>query len=116
MGDSSCLADSVDCYSVDKIIIGRHVVVSQGCFLCTATHDFRDASFPLATAAIRINDQAWICARAYVGPGVTVGEGAVVGACTVVARDVLPWSIVSGNPARETGKREIRGLIMEDPG
>jgi acetyltransferase-like isoleucine patch superfamily enzyme len=62
----------------------------------------------LVTKPIRIEDNAWVAAKVTILPGVTIGEGAVVGACTVVAKDVPPWSVVVGNPARVVGKRELK--------
>jgi len=105
MGDHSCLSESVDCYCVDKITLGRNVTVSQNTHLCSASHDFRDPAFPLVTAPIVVQDEAWIAADAFIGPGVTVGEGAVVGARACVFRDVESWVIVGGNPARVIGRR-----------
>jgi putative colanic acid biosynthesis acetyltransferase WcaF len=65
---------------------------------------------PLVTAPITVGADAWICARAFIGPGVAVGEGAVVGACAVVMKDVPPWTVVAGNPARLIKERERRGV------
>ena len=62
---------------------------------------------PLLTPPIRVDDQAWICADAFVGPGVTIGEGAIVGARGVAVKDVGPWDIVAGNPARFVKKRVL---------
>jgi putative colanic acid biosynthesis acetyltransferase WcaF len=62
---------------------------------------------PLLKPPIRIEDQAWICADAFVGPGVVVGEGAVVGARAVVTKDVAAWTVVAGNPARFVKKRAL---------
>lgn len=108
MGDYSCLSENVDCYSVDEIIIGDHVVVSQGAYLCCASHDIESPTMELIYKPIVIQSQAWVAARAFVGPGVTIGEGAVVGACAVVTRDVEPWTVVAGNPAKFIKKREIQ--------
>ena len=110
MGDYSCLSENVDCYSVDQITIGDQVVVSQGAFLCCASHDITSPIMELTYKPIVIASQAWIAARAFIGPGVTVGEGAVVGACAVVTKDVEPWTVVAGNPARFIKKREIREI------
>jgi putative colanic acid biosynthesis acetyltransferase WcaF len=107
MGESSTLGDHVDCYSVAKIRIGAHASVSQRAFLCTATRDIEDPEKPLMTAPIVIADHAWVAAEAYLGPGVTVGEGAVVAARAVAVRDVPPWTIVAGNPARVTRNRRL---------
>ncbi len=108
MADCSTISAGVDCYSVAPVSIGAHATVSQDAFLCTATHDVSDANMRLVTAPVTIADQAWVCARAFVAPGITVAQGAVVGAMAVASRDVPPWTIVAGNPARVIGKRELR--------
>lgn len=106
MGTGSCIANFVDCYSVDKIVLGPGAVVSQHCHLCSASHDYGAIPMPLIAAPIRVEKNAWVTAGAFIGPGVTVGEGAVVGARAVVTRDVAAWSIVAGNPARPIGARD----------
>lgn len=108
MGDYSCLASDVECYNVAPIFIGANTTVSQGSYLCTASHDVTDPLNPLITAPIVIEDQAWIGARAFVGMGVTIGQGAVVGATASVYKDVEPWIIVGGNPAKFIKKRIIQ--------
>lgn len=100
MGAYSCLASDVDCYNVAPIRIGANTTVSQGTFLCTASHDISDPFIPLITAPIVIEDQAWIAADAFIGMGVTVGQGAVVGARSAVFKNVEPWTVVGGNPAK----------------
>lgn len=104
----SCLASNVDCYNVDIIHIGANTTISQGAFLCTASHDITNPLNPLITAPIIIEDQAWVATDAFVGMGVTVGQGAVVGARTVVFKDVEPWTVVGGNPAKFIKKRIIK--------
>ena len=108
MGDYSCLAGDVECYNVAPISIGANTTVSQGAYLCTASHDVTDPLNPLITAPIVIEDQAWIGARAYIGMGVTIGQGAVVGATASVYKDVEPWTIVGGNPARFIKRRVVK--------
>ena len=108
MGEYSCLASDVDCYNVDKITIGANTTVSQGAYLCTASHDITNPLNPLITSPIVIGDQAWIAADAFVGMGVTIGEGAVVGARAAVFKDVEPWTVVGGNPAKFIKKRIIK--------
>lgn len=108
IGDYSCLSEQVECYSVDHISIGDQVVISQGAFLCGASHDISSPIMELTYAPIVIESQAWVAARAFVGPGVIVGEGAVIGACAVVTKDVEPWTIVAGNPANVIKKRIVR--------
>lgn len=108
VGEEASLAYNVDCYSVDRITIGAHATVSQEAFLCSATHDVNDPHMGLVTAPISVEDQAWVCARAFIAPGVCVGLGSVVGACSVVTRDVAPWTVVAGNPARKIKSRILR--------
>lgn len=108
MGENSCLAYDVDCYSVDKVRIGANATVSQYSYLCTASHDATDIEMPLITAPIVIEDMAWIAADSYIGPGVTIGQGALVGARSSVFRNVDPWSIVGGNPAKFIKRRELK--------
>ena len=110
LGSQSSLADGVDCYCVDRLVIGNDVTISQYAFLCTASHDYTDERMPLVTAPIRIGDRAWICADVFIGPGVTIGEGTVVGARSSVYRDLEPWIVAAGNPARPMGRREIREI------
>lgn len=107
MGEHSCLSHQVDCYCVDKIELGPHATVSQYSLLCTATHDYTRPDMPLVTAPIHIGAHAWVTADVFVGPGVTVGEGAVVGARSSVFRDIDPWTVVAGNPPKLIGPRVI---------
>ena len=74
---------------------------------CAGTHDHTKPDFPLLCPAITIGPEAWVCAGAFVGPGVTIGEGAIVGARAGAMKNVNPWTIVVGNPARESKRREI---------
>lgn len=108
MGKNSCLSSEVDCYNVDLVSIGDNAIISQKSYLCTASHDITNSLHPLITAPIIIKDQAWITAECYVGMGVTIGQGAVVGARAVVTKDIEPWTVVAGNPARFIKKRIIK--------
>ena len=96
----SLLGPDVDCYNPDKIIIGAHAVISQKAYLCSASHDISNSKHPLITAPIIIEDQAWIGADTFIGMGVTIKQGAVVGARAAVFKDVEPWTVVGGNPAK----------------
>lgn len=96
----SCIGDWVDCYAVAPIRIGAYATVSQYSYLCAASHDIDSSDMALTTAPIEIGRHAWVAASAFVGPGVSIGEGAVVGARSSVFRAVPPWSVVAGNPAR----------------
>lgn len=108
MDEYSCLASDVDCYNVAPIRIGANSTVSQRAFLCTASHDITNPLNPLITAPIIIEDQAWIAADAFVSMGVTIGQGAVVGARASVFKNVEPWTVVGGNPAQFIKKRIVK--------
>ena len=99
MGDLSTLGDGATVYNLAKISIGDRVTVSQEAYLCAGTHDYSSLAMPLVTRPISIGNDAWICARAFVGPGVVVGEGAILGATATTARDLADWTIYAGNPA-----------------
>ena len=103
----SCLAPEVDCYNVAKITIGAHATISQKSYLCSASHDITKKDMPLIISPIVIGDQSWIGADAFIGMGVEVGQGAVVGARAAVYNDVVPWTVVGGNPAKFIKKRVI---------
>jgi putative colanic acid biosynthesis acetyltransferase WcaF len=96
-------------YNVDRITIGKYGIVSQGAHLCTASHAHDSANFELVTGPIHIEEDAWVAAEAFVGPGVTISKAAVVGARAVVVRSVDERAIVVGNPARVIGRRAIEG-------
>jgi len=108
MGTGSCLADHVDCYSVAPIRLGARATVSQYSYLCGASHDYMDISHPLVSAPITIEENAWVAADVFIGPGVTVGAGAVVGARSTVTRNVAPWIVVAGSPPRTIKERRLR--------
>lgn len=109
MQENSCIANGVRCYNVARIVIGKDAIVSQGAYLCSPSHDFRDPAFPLVAADIEIRANAWVATDAFVGPGVIVGTNAVVGACAVVTKSIPDNAIVTGNPARIVGRRDMTG-------
>ncbi len=104
----ACLASGVDCYNVAPIHISANSTVSQGAYLCTASHDITNPLNPLITAPIVVEDQAWIATGAFIGMGVTIGQGAVVGARSAVFKPVEPWTVVGGNPAKFIKKRILK--------
>lgn len=106
----SVLADGVTCYNMAPIVIGENSIVSQRAFLCGGTHDFTRASNPLIVRPITIGANVWIAAEAFVGPGVTVPEGCVIGARAVVAGPLEPWMVYAGNPARAIRQRRYDPL------
>lgn len=98
--NGSCLGDRANLYSLDRITIGEGAVVAQEAYLCTGTHEFSNPTLPLMTAPITVQARSFIGARAFVLPGVTIGERAVIGACSVVTRSIPGAMVARGNPAR----------------
>jgi putative colanic acid biosynthesis acetyltransferase WcaF len=103
--NNTAIGDRATLYSLGKIRIGADVTVSQGAHLCAGSHDYRYTDMPLLKCPITIGPGAWICADAFVGPGIEVGEHAIVGARAVVTKAVESWTIVAGNPSRPVKDR-----------
>jgi putative colanic acid biosynthesis acetyltransferase WcaF len=99
-GTGVAIADGAWVYNPAGAWIDDGAVISQQAFLCGATHDCDDPAFPLRTHPITVGARAWIAARATVLPGVHVGEGAVLGACSVATADLAAWTVHAGHPAR----------------
>jgi putative colanic acid biosynthesis acetyltransferase WcaF len=104
-GDETGIADGATIYCQGKITMGYRVVVSQGAHLVTGTHDYTQQGFQLYTKPIVIHDQAWIAAEAFVHPGITIGEGCVIGARSVVTKDMPAWMICAGHPCKPIKER-----------
>ena len=108
MGHRACLGPDVICYNQDWVVLEDDAIVSQYSYLCTAGHDTNHANTAdsgLITAPIVLRRGAWIGSRAFIGMGVEVGEGAVVGATASVYKNVEPWVVVGGNPAKVIKRR-----------
>jgi len=104
----------VICYNMAPITVGRDSLVSQGAHLCAGSHDHESPGFQLVARPIEIGADVWIAAEAFVGPGVRIGDGAVLGARAAAFRDLQPWSVYSGNPAQNLRPRRIR--VPASPG
>lgn len=109
IGDEAAVGDHAILYALGPIRIGERATVSQYAHLCAGTHDWRDPAMPLIKAPLVIGDAAWVCANAFVGPGVEIGENAIVGAGAVTMKTVEADMIVVGNPAQVIGKRSDGG-------
>ena len=109
MGEWSVIGGSAEIYNLGPVQIGANTVVSQRAYLCTAAHNYTRADFPLYSKPINVGDSAWIAAGAFIAPGVRIGEGAVVGAYSVVTKDVPRWMVCAGNPCRP-----IKPRILND--
>lgn len=107
MDNYATLGPRLTCYNIAPVRIGERAVVSQGAHLCTGTHDYRDPAFPLVARPIAIGRRAWVCAEAFVGPGVHVGEGAVLSARGVAFADLRQWTVSMGNPAAFVRERAL---------
>lgn len=105
--DNCLIGPHVDIYCVAPIMISENSMVSQYTYLCAASHDHKKAHLPLIASPINIGKRSWVCARAFVGPGVTIGDNCVVAACSVVVKDVGENEIVGGNPAKFINHREL---------
>lgn len=106
MGRNTCLGDHAIAYCLGPITLGDRVSVSQRVHLCAGSHDFERPDMPLIRPPITIEDDAWIAADAFVGPGVTVGKGAILGARGCAFGDLEPWTIYGGNPAKRIKERK----------
>jgi putative colanic acid biosynthesis acetyltransferase WcaF len=108
IGELSSIGEWALIYNLGRVSIGEKATISHRAHLCAGTHECEDPRMPLLKPPIMIGAGAWICADAFVGPGVSIGEGAVVGARAVAVKDAGPWEIVAGNPARVIGRRNIK--------
>ena len=109
IGDHAAVGDRSILYGLGPIAIGARVTISQGAHLCAGTHDWRTSDMLLLKPPIHIGDDAWICADAFIGPGVTIGRGAIVGARAVAMKDIPENAICVGNPAHIVSHRRMRG-------
>jgi len=108
MGEYAAIGPRADVYSMAPVILEAYALVSQGARLCAGTHDIESPNFQLRSLPIRIEARAWIAAEAFVGPGVTVGRGAVLGARGCAFRNLEPWTVYAGNPAKALKPRHVR--------
>lgn len=118
IGDYSWIGDQVEFYSLDRIEIGEHCVISQRSYLCTGTHDISDPKFGLITKPVVVKDGAWVASDVFINPGITIGVMAVVAARSTVTRDVPANEIHAGTPAQfkkyrfdeSREKRQLKGI------
>jgi len=105
IGDFSWIGDRVTLYTLGEITIGKNSVVSQHCYLCAASHDYTRVTFDIYSSPIHVGDEVWLSTDVFIGPGVRVGDGAVVGARSVALNDVPPGMLCAGNPLRVVSPR-----------
>jgi len=107
IGDWSAIGEDALIYNLGQVKIGTYTTISQRSHLCAGTHDYSRPDLPLIKTPIMVGDNVWVCADAFIGPGVTVGDNSIVGARAVVTKDVDHSTIVAGNPARFVKHREM---------
>jgi putative colanic acid biosynthesis acetyltransferase WcaF len=105
VGDNAWIGDHVELYSLGHINIGDDAVVSQGSYLCTGTHDYTKPTFDIKTLPIIIEPEVWIASQVFVGPGVTIGRGTVVGVRSLVLKNLPEMVMAAGHPATILGPR-----------
>ncbi|MEM6731949.1 MAG: hypothetical protein AAF658_10360, partial [Myxococcota bacterium] len=101
-------------YALGPVDIGEWSTVSQGAHLCAGTHDYREADFPLKRVPVTVEREAWVCADAFVGPNVTIGEGAILGARSCAMSDLKAWTVYHGNPATPVKRRAQTQSVHSD--
>jgi putative colanic acid biosynthesis acetyltransferase WcaF len=96
--------------NVASVTLENHICISQNVYLCTGNHDWSHPDFKLVPASIQIQEGSWVAANAVIGPGVTVGKGAVLCLGSVTGRSLQPMTIYAGNPAQPIKERKMKGV------
>ena len=107
MKSKASIAEGCWIYALDKIILGENTCISRDVYILTGTHDVCSKNFDLIVKPVYIGDACWIATRSIVLPGISIGNGSVVAAGSVITKNVEPWTVVGGNPAKFIKKREI---------
>lgn len=108
IGDESSIGEWTLVYNLGKVDIGSQTTISHRAHLCAGTHKYSNSKLPLMRLPIKIGDKAWICSESFIGPNVNIGNGAIVGAGSVVMKNIKPMQIVGGNPAKLIRRRTIK--------
>lgn len=108
LADYCVIGAGVRLYALGTICIGENSVISQRAYLCAGTHDYSDPRMPLLRPPITVGRGVWVCTEAFIGPDVTIGDGVVVGARSVVVGDLPEYMVCAGNPCRPIKKRTMR--------
>jgi putative colanic acid biosynthesis acetyltransferase WcaF len=106
--DRACIGERVEVYNLGPIILRERCTIAQETYLCAGTHDFTTPDYLMVVGPIEVRSDVFIGARAFLLPGIIIGEGAIIGACSVVSRDMPPWMICAGNPCKPIKPREFR--------
>jgi putative colanic acid biosynthesis acetyltransferase WcaF len=114
IGDHCWIGENVWLDNVAPVILQNHICLSQGVYLCTGNHNWQDIAFCLMPAPIQIHSGSWIAAKAVIGPGVVVGEGAVLCLGSVANGSLEAMTIYAGNPSVPIKKRSILGTLDKE--
>ncbi len=105
IGDYTWIGDDVVFYSLDRICVGEHSVISQKSYLCTGSHDPKDSAFGLITQPIAIGNGVWIATDCFIGPGVKIGANALIGTRSSVFKNMPEGQVCFGSPCRPRYQR-----------
>lgn len=114
LGKGSAIGAEVNIYNYDMVTIGEMSVISQYSYICTGTHDISHPYMPLIWKPIYIGSECWIAADVYIGPGIVINDGAVIGARSVVTKNIPEWTVCVGNPCKPIKIRNIEVLDGEE--
>jgi len=110
MEEGATIDDRVNLYNVNMVTLKPYATISQESFICPGTHNISSSKHEMISWPITIGTHTWVAVRAFIGPGVNVGDYSVVGAGSCVFKDVEPWTVVGGNPAKFIKKRIIKDV------
>jgi putative colanic acid biosynthesis acetyltransferase WcaF len=110
--DRVSLGDDAELYNPSPMYLASHAIVSQGAYVCGATHLYNDPSFKLISMPMRLGAYSWVCARAIVSPGVNLGDGAILGLGAIATRDLEAFGVYAGVPAKKVKERD-RSAVPE---
>jgi len=111
--DFVAIGRNVELYNYGLITISSMTVVSQYCYLCTGTHDYEDPSMPLEWYPITIGSECWIAAGTWIMPGNSIGNGCVIGARSIVTKDMPSWMVCAGHPCKPIKKRVVKNMAED---
>jgi putative colanic acid biosynthesis acetyltransferase WcaF len=112
--DLVAVGDDAELYNPSPLYMGSHCIVSQGAYICGATHEYNDPAFRLVHFPVRLGPYSWVCARAAVSPGIHVGAGAILALGSVATRDLEPFAIYAGVPAKKVKERLRSAVPLSD--
>jgi putative colanic acid biosynthesis acetyltransferase WcaF len=105
--DHVAIAEEAILYNPKLLTIRSHGIISQQAYICGATHDYEDPAFPLISFPTTLGAYSWVCARATVMPNVNLGDGTILALGSVAAKDLKPWTVYGGIPAKPIKARTI---------